>query len=117
LYNKKKSGEPEVKQPEKIKTALKNTNETTYKPEILASSKKIDPIVSPNDIKLDVIEEEGDTKTNNYALNQSIDDEPIHGSERDADTKNSELEKPFLNGGSQSQDIIKNIQDRNVDLL
>ena len=27
MYNKKKAGEPEVKQPEKIKTALKATNE------------------------------------------------------------------------------------------
>jgi hypothetical protein len=43
MYNKKKSGEPEVKQPEKIKPIApkKNMNDTTYKPEILASSKKI----------------------------------------------------------------------------
>jgi len=36
---------------------LKNTNETTYKPEILASSKKIDPI-SSKDVKFEIVEED-----------------------------------------------------------
>ena len=43
-------------QPEKIKTALKNTNETTFKPEIIASTKKIEPI-SSKDVKLDMLNE------------------------------------------------------------
>ena len=84
MYNKKKAGEPEVKQPEKIITALKNTNETTYKPEILASSKKIDPI-SSKDVKLEIIEEDNQN-VKNYALNGSIDGELPHiGTERAAD--------------------------------
>jgi len=118
MYNKKKSGEPEVKQPEKIKTALKNTNETTYKPEILASSKKIDPIASPGDVRLEIVEEESE-QVKTYALNQSLDGDAHNdmGTERAATNQTQpELHQPFLKV-SPTQHIMKNINDRNVDLL
>jgi len=35
---------------------LKNTNETTFKPEIIASTKKLEPI-SSKDVKLDMLNE------------------------------------------------------------
>ena len=59
MYNKKKAGEPEVKQPEKIKTALKATNEEdTYQPEILASSKRVNPNVARDKAERDIVEED-----------------------------------------------------------
>ena len=81
MYNLRKAGEPEVKQPEKIATALRNPNATTYKPEILASSKKVEPISSPADVKIDIVDEEEDqeNQNNNYGINQSIEGEPQNG--------------------------------------
>lgn len=113
MYNKKKAGEPEVKQPEKIKTALRNTNETTYKPEILASSKKVEAVASPNDVEVEIVEEEGE-QARHMGINASFDGElPGVGTERAAKPG---LAEPFL-AGTQAADIVKNIHDRNADLL
>lgn len=67
MYEKKKSGEPEVKQPEKIATALKS-NQPAYKPEFI--SKKVEPAgIATQDVNLEIIEEEN--QSNQHQKNES----------------------------------------------